>query len=103
MGLARCDMREAAMSILTLHIRPEGAHQYLARVFDGKVLVGAPTLHAGIAPAIEAYGRAEGFPGVTAFNIWYGGGSVGSIPLAQMRSDAAGLANRLAVLSAVLR
>ncbi|MBV7430054.1 MULTISPECIES: hypothetical protein [unclassified Acidovorax] len=91
------------MRVLTLHIRPEGTAQYLARVFDGKVLVGTPTLHAEIDEAIEAYGHADGFPGVTAFNIWYGGGSVGTVPLIQMRTDAVELSNRLVVLSAVLR
>ena len=42
--------------VLTLHIRHEGSHQYLARVFDGKVQVGAATLHARIDEAIAAYG-----------------------------------------------
>jgi len=91
------------MSVLTLHIRPEGAQQYLARVFDGKILVGIPTLHPGIKEAIEAYGLGQGFAGVIAFHIWYGGWSVGTIPLDRMRTEAAELANRLVVLSAVVR
>ncbi|WP_228898261.1 hypothetical protein [Acidovorax sp. Leaf73] len=91
------------MSVLTLHIRPEGAQQYLARVFDRKILLGVPTLHPGIKEAIEAYGLGQGFAGVIAFHIWYGGWSVGSIPLDRMRTEAAELANRLAVLSAVVR
>src|SRR3989344_2844578 len=57
-------LRSKAMSVLTLHIRPEGAQQYLARVFDGKILVGVPTLHPGIKEAIEAYGLGQGFAGV---------------------------------------
>ncbi len=91
--------------VLTLHIRHEGSHQYLARVFDGKVQVGAATLHARIDEAIAAYGTrgSQLFPGVTAFAIWYGGWSVGAKPLAQMEDEAALLANRLVVLSAVVR
>lgn len=91
------------MSVLTLHILPEGAKQYLARVFDGKILVGVPTLHPGIMDAIEAYGLEQGFAGVIAFHIWYGGWSVGTIPLHRMRNEVAELANRLVVLSAVAR
>lgn len=93
----------AVVSVLTLHIRPEGPRHYLARVFEGKVLRGTPTLHAEVDEAIEAYGRADGFPGVTAFNIWYGGWSVGPVSLLQMRTEAAKLAGRLAVLATVLR
>lgn len=91
------------MSVLTLHIRPEGAQQYLARVFDGKLLVGVPTVHAQIHGAIEAYGSGGGIRGVSAFNIWYGGWSVGAIPLARMRTESTDLAKRLLVLSAVVR
>ncbi|WP_242421378.1 hypothetical protein [Acidovorax sp. Root267] len=94
---------EKAMSVLTLHIRPEGAQQYLVRVFDGKLLLGVPSLHPEIDQAIQAYGQGAGFPGVTAFDIWYGGWSVGTIPLDQMRTGASELADRLVVLSAVLR
>ena len=43
------------------------------------------------------------FPGVAAFAIWYGGWSIGAKPLAQMVDEAALLANRLVVLSAVVR
>ncbi len=91
--------------VLTLHIRHEGSHQYLARVFDGKVQVGAETLHARIDEAIATYGTrgSQWFPGVTAFAIWYGGWSVGAKPLAQMVDEAALLATRLGVLSAVVR
>lgn len=93
------------MMVLTLHIRHEGSHQYLARVFDGKVQVGDSTLHARIDEAIAAYGAQgeKSFPGVTAFSIWYGGWSIGAKPLAQMVNEAALLANRLVVLSAVVR
>ena len=90
--------------VLTLHIRHEGAH-YLARVFNGRELVGEPTDHARIDEAVMFYGEygAQRFPGVTAFAVWYGGWNVGQVPLDQMRTDAPELANRLVVLSAVLR
>lgn len=96
------------MSVLTLHIRPEGADQYLARVFEGKRLFGVPTLHSGIAQAIEAYGGGDdadgdGFSGVDAFDIWYGGWSVGAIPRLLMRTEAPQLAHRLLALSALVR
>lgn len=91
-------------SVLTLHLRPEAGHQVLARVFDGKQLVGTPTLHPGIDLAITAYGHGHpDVPGVTGFDIWYGGWSVGVTPLAQMQTQAQELARRLVVLSAVLR
>ena len=91
--------------VLTLHIRHEGSHQYMARVFDGKVQVGVATLHTRIDEAIASYGMraSRSFPGVTAFAIWYGGWSIGTKPLAQMVDEAALLANRLVVLSAVVR
>ncbi|RQO81248.1 hypothetical protein DBV10_15005 [Acidovorax sp. FJL06] len=93
------------MMVLTLHIRHEGSHQYLARVFDGKVQVGGATLHGRIDEAIAAYGAqgSQSFPGVTAFTVWYGGWSIGAKPLAQMVDEATFLANRLVVLSAVAR
>lgn len=93
------------MMVLTLHIRHEGSHQYLARVFDGKVQVGGATLHGRIDEAIATYGANgdQWFPGVTAFAIWYGGWSIGAKPLVQMAEEAALLANRLVVLSAVVR
>jgi hypothetical protein len=91
--------------VLTLHIRHEVSHHFLARVFDGRELVGLPTDHTRIDEAIASYGElgAQRFLGVTAFAIWYDGWSVGEVPLGQMRTDAANLANRLVVLSAVLR
>lgn len=91
------------MKALTLHIRHEGSHQYLARIFDGKVQVGGATLHERIDDAIHAYATQPSLPEVTAFDIWYGGWSVGSTPLWEMRDNAALLANRLVVLSAVVR
>lgn len=91
--------------VLTLHIRHEGSHQYLARVFDGKSQLGASTLHARIDEAIAAYGTSgnHDFPGLAGFSIWYGGWSIGSITLAQMRDEAELLANRLVVMSALVR
>lgn len=91
------------MSELTLHIRPEGARKYLARVFDGKELVGEPTLHSSIDGAIRAYADSPAFPDATAFNLWYAGCSVGLIPVSRMCLEATQLASRLVVLSAVLR
>ena len=91
--------------VLTLHIHHESSHSYVARVFDGKEVVGDATNHERIDDAIAWYG-AEGaklFPGVTAFGLWYGGWSVGEVPVDEMRADAPQLANRLVVLSAVLR
>lgn len=91
--------------VLTLHIGHKGSHHYLARVFDGRELVGEPTDHARIDEAITFYGehRAQRFPGVSAFAIWYDGWNVGEVALDQMRAYAPDLANRLVVLSAVLR
>lgn len=91
--------------VLTLHIRHEGSHHYVARVFDGRELVGESTDHTRIEEAIASYGEhgSQRFPGVTAFAIWYDGWNVGEVPLDQMRADASDLANRLVVLSAVLR
>lgn len=91
--------------ILTLHIGHESSHRYRARVFDGKDMVGDATDHERIDDAIAYYG-AEGekrFPGVTEFSVWYGGWSIGQVSLDQMQADAPQLANRLVVLSAVLR
>ena len=90
---------------LTLHIAHERSHHYLARVFDGKDMVGDSTEHDRIDNAI-AYCGTEGekrFPSVTRFSIWYGGLSIGNASLDRMRADAAQLATRLVVLSAVLR
>jgi hypothetical protein len=91
--------------VLTLHIGHKGSHHYLARVFDGRELVGEPTDHTRIDEAITSYGEHGGqrFPGVSAFEIWYDGWSIGEVPLEQMRTDAPDLASRLVVLSAVLR
>lgn len=90
---------------LILHIGHEGSHQYLARVFDAKVVVGEPTVHARIEEAIAAYGASasELLPEVSAFSIWYGGWTIGRISREQMDTDAPQLANRLLVLSAVVR
>ena len=91
-------------SVLTLHIRPDGSHQYEARVFDGRARVGPATLHASVEDAIQAYGKGnQHFPDATAFDIWYGGCSVGIIPVLEMRDAAPVLAERLRVLAAVLR
>ena len=91
--------------VLTLHVRPEGTRQFLARVFDGKQLVGEPSVHARVDEAIARYGAqgSQQFPGVTAFSIWYGGWSVGEVSLEDMRMQAPQLASRLEVLSAVVR
>ncbi len=91
--------------VLTLHIAHEGSHHYLARVFDGKDMVGDSTEHERIDNAIAYYGTEGGkrFLSVTGFSIWYGGWSIGNVSLDRMRADAAQLANRLVVLSAVLR
>lgn len=91
-------------SVLTLHIRPDGSHQYEARVFDGRARVGPATLHASVEDAIQAYGKGnQHFPDATAFDVWYGGCSVGIIPVLEMRDAAPVLAERLRVLAAVLR
>lgn len=101
-GWRRDDVKMA--SVLTLHIRPDNLHQYEARVFDGRVRVGAATLHASVEEAIRAYGDCSNdFPGVTAFDIWFGGCNVGAIPVHRMRTAAPELAERLRVLAAVLR
>lgn len=91
------------MPTLILHIRPDGAQSYQARVFEGKVLLGSPTIHAQVAAAIEAYGEEDCFPQAAAFDIWYGGSSVRAVPRALMRTDAIGLAGRLLLLSLVQR
>ena len=94
----------SAMALI-LHIGHQGSHQYLARVFDGKLLVGTPTVHPRIEDAILAYGAnaPEVFPQAEAFSIWYGGWTIGCIARTQMDTDATQLANRLLVLSAVVR
>ena len=73
---------------MTLHIGHKGSHHYLARVFDGRELVGEPTDHARIDEAIAFYGEhgAQRFPGVSAFAIWYDGWNVGEVALDQMRA-----------------
>lgn len=92
-------------SDLLLHIGHDGSHRYLARVFDGKVLVGKPTVHDRIDEAIAAYGATatQSFPGVDSFSIWYGGWSIGRVARELMDADAAELANRLLVLSVAMR
>lgn len=87
----------------TLHIRAHGAAQYQARVFKGKELLGEPSLHPSVKQAIEAYGARTEPSGVTGFHVWFEGCTVGAVPLAQMRSDAITIAQRLAVLTAVMR
>jgi len=89
---------------LTLHIRLEGENRYLARVFDGQRMAGGPTIHPRLADAIDAYGRhAEGCVRSETFDLWYGGWSVGTVSTAQMKTKAPELADRLEMLSAVLR
>ena len=97
------DERRAVAAALrpTLHIRAHGAAQYQARVFQGKTLVAEPTLHSSLEEAIRAYGHAGSAE--AGYLIWYEGCTVGAQPLARMRNDAAGLAQRLIVLSAVMR
>ena len=94
-----------APSGLLLHIGHDGSHRYLARVFDGKVLVGKATVHDRIDEAIAAYGATatQSFPGVDSFSIWYGGWSIGRVARELMDADAAQLANRLLVLSVAMR
>lgn len=85
----------------TLHIRAHGVGQYQARVFQGKTLSAEPTLHSSVEEAIVAYGR--GGSAKAGYQVWYEGCTVGALPLARMRNDAASLAQRLIVLSAVMR
>jgi len=87
----------------TLHIRAHGAAQYQARVFRGKELLGEPSIHAGVEQAIEAYGTHPQLPGVTGFHVWFEGCTVGAVPLAQMQAEAVNIAQRLVVLTAVMR
>lgn len=94
--------RVAAPALLpTLHIRAHGPVQYQARVFQGKTLVGEPTLHSSVEEAICAYG--QGGAAQAGYCIWYEGCTIGALPLARMRDDAASLAERLIVLAAVMR
>jgi hypothetical protein len=89
---------------LTLHIRCEGSQQYLARVFDGRRLLGTPTIHSRMEDAIAAYAAQGGdLPKSEAFDLWYDGWSVGVVTVAQMRAGSKELAERLQMLSAVLR
>lgn len=89
---------------LTLHIRREGENRYLARVFDGRRMAGSPTIHPRLVDAIGAYGsHAEGCVPLDAFDLWYGGWSVGTVSTTQMRTHAPELADRLEMLSAVMR
>ena len=90
----------------TLHIRAHGVAQFQSRVFRGKELVGDPGIHASVEEAIRAYGCNPGManvPGVTGFYVWYEGCTVGAVPLAQMRDEAATIAQRLIVLTSVMR
>lgn len=89
---------------LTLHIRRGDQDRYLARVFDGKRLIGEPTTHATIEDAIAAYGeQRDDLPESEAFELWLDGWSVGLVKTAKMQTGAQELALRLAMLSAVLR
>jgi hypothetical protein len=89
---------------LTLHIRCEGHDQYLARVFDGKRMVGIPTKHTQIEDAIAAYGDQRGdLPRSETFDLWLDAWGVGVVTTAQMQTHARELAERLKMLSAVLR
>ncbi|MCI5068859.1 hypothetical protein [Acidovorax sp.] len=89
---------------LTLHIRCEGHHRYLARVFDGKRMVGTPTTHGRIEDAIVAYADQRGeLPKSETFDLWLDGWCVGVVTTAQMQTHATELAERLKMLSAVLR
>ena len=92
-----------ATEVLTLHIRPDHPSGFQARVFSGTAQVGAASHHDGVASAIAFFGHPGAFPGVVAFHIWYEGACLRAIDLAQMREDAHGLAQRLAVLSALWR
>lgn len=65
--------------------------------------MGEPTVHESVEQAIETYGGTPGSVDVTGFHLWYEGCTVGAVPLAQMRRDAQGIAQRLIVLSAVIR
>lgn len=85
----------------TLHIRAHGRVQYQARVFKSKTLVGEPTVHSSVEEAIRAYG--QGGSAEAGYCIWYEGCTIGALPQARMREDAASLAQRLIVLAAVMR
>lgn len=93
--------------MLTLHIRSDGDHQVVARVFDGKRLVGEPTVHPQLEQAIKAYGEAHFHsPDVaasSAYDLWFRGWTVGTVTVEQMREDAHALAQRLVMLAAVVR
>lgn len=98
------------MRELTLHIRAQGPVQFQARVFHGRQLVGEPTSHASVEQAIEAYaaprseiGSPDDGDNLAVFELWYEGATVGRVAAEQMLADAPALAQRLRVLSAVLR
>lgn len=91
-------------SVLTLHLRAENGLHIRARVFEGRQLVGHPTLHPQMKDAIAAYGQGiSGVPEAVAFDIWYEGWSVGQVSRERMQENAAELAQRLIMLSAVMR
>ena len=93
--------------MLTLHIRPDGEHQVVARIFDGKRLVGDPTVHPQLEQAIKAYGdahfHAPDVAASSAYDLWFCGWTVGAVTVDQMRDDAHALAQRLVMLAAVMR
>ncbi|KQO14402.1 hypothetical protein ASF11_12160 [Acidovorax sp. Leaf76] len=87
----------------TLHIRGHGASHYQARIFRGQELIGEPSVHTSVEQAIAAHAAGAGLAGVTGFHLWYEGCTVGAVPLTQMRDQAHSLAQRLIVLTAVMR
>jgi hypothetical protein len=91
--------------VLTLQIQFDGWDHYVASVYDGNELLGKATRHHRFDEAIVicADTAALRFPGATAFFIWCGGWSVGEVSVDRMRADAPVLANRLVVLTSVLR
>lgn len=98
------------MRAMTLHIRAQGAVQFQARVFNGRQLVAEPTLHDSVEQAIQAYGvpipdtgKPDDLGELGAYELWYEGATIGRVAPEQMLADAPGLAQRLRVLSAVLR
>ena len=92
---------ESLPMILTLNIVKAEPCAYLARVEQ----VHDESVHASIQEAIQYYADDLGsaYPELRGFHVWYGAVCAGTIPISELRRDAAEIAKRLVTLVAVLK
>lgn len=87
--------------LMTLNIDKDIPGHYTARFSDGSNLIGS-TSHNRISEAIAEYGNNPPFADTIAFHVWYGGISIGTIGIHEMKNKAEDLAQELVRRSAAV-